>query len=102
MLSVTGAVVAESTEKEFMRKFEGTSFARARWTEDPIQIDMPILTPKERLHLNKIIPVKKNPGRRLRRRLGFSIDPCERTSDNEMEMYNRFHRYYPMFARVAL
>ena len=102
MLSITGALLSASEERSFMRRFSKTSFATAAWTDDPMQIDMPILTPKERLHLNKRLPVINNPGERLIKRLGFSIDPTPATCIHEMEMYNRFFRYYPVFAKVSL
>lgn len=102
MLSVTGALVSDGNEKAFMDRFKGTHFAMVKWTDEPQQIDMPVLTPKERLHLNSIVPVKHNPGNRLCGRLGFQVDSDAATSRAEMEMYNKFFRYYPMFARVAL
>lgn len=102
MLSVTGIVLSEAEEDAFMKRFKGTAFFTAKWNQDPMQIDMPILTPKERMHLGKIMPVIKSPGKRLSKRLGFSIDPDRKTAEAEMEMYNQFYRYYPMFARVAL
>ena len=102
MLSVTGAVLSVTAEKEFMEYFKGTDFYDAKWSSSPKQIDLPILTPKERLHLNAIIPVVDNAGKILQKHLGYKIEPKEEESEKEMEMYNQFHRYYPMFAKVAL
>ena len=102
MLSVTGALVSDGNESAFMDHFKGTHFAVAKWTDEPQQIDMPVLTLKERLHLNSIVPAKRDPGNRLCGRLGFQVDIDAATSKAEMEIYNKFFRYYPMFARVAL
>ena len=102
MLSVTGAVVSDADEDSFMKRFKGTEFASAKWADPPIEIDLPILTPKERLHLNAIMPVCRDPGKRLCKRLGFCIDDKPEKAESEMAMYNRYHRYYPMFAKVAL
>ncbi len=102
MLSVTGAVVSEEDREEFWQRFKGTKFEHVQWTDRPQQIDMPVLTPKERLHLNAIMPVNGDPGRRLVKRLGFKIDESDDTTRSEMEMYNKFYQYYPIFAKVAL
>lgn len=102
MLSITGAVLKNTEEKTFMQRFSKTPFATADWMKSPMEINLPILTPKERLHLNKQLPIAHNPGKKLMKQLGFSIEPKSETCEHEMEMYNRFYRYYPMFAKVAL
>lgn len=102
MLSVTGAVLSDFEEDIFMKRFKGTVFESAKWDSTPMEIDMPILTPKERLCLNAIMPVCRDPGKRLCKKLGFEIDTKPGKSESEMEMYNKYYRYYPMFAKVAL
>ena len=70
--------------------------------EDPRRIDVPILSTKERLHLEKCLPTKTKTGRSLSRALGYRIDNTESQHLEKLKQYEKFYQYYPYFARISI
>lgn len=101
MLSITGMVCNENDISEIQRWFKNSAFSNFDWNE-PRKIDVPILSTKERLHLEKYLPTKTKTGRSLARALGYRIDDTGPENLEKLKQYEEFYQYYPYFARVSL
>ena len=98
MFTLTG-IVCETTKKhEVEQAFIDWEFANLAW-DRPKKIAVPVLSTKERLHLQQLLPTKRAPGRRLRKRLGYLIEDNVNQTETALEQYAAFHRYSPYFIR---
>ena len=100
MVSITGIVCKKREVSKIKQWFQGWQFANLTWQE-PREIDVPILSTKERLHLEKYMPTKKRTGRSLSRALGYRIDDARKNIE-KLQQYEEFYQYYPYFARVSI
>ncbi len=100
MLSITGIVCNKSEVSKIRYWFKDWKFRNLDWA-DPRRIDVPTLSTKERLHLEKYLPTKKRTGLSLSRALGYRIDDSGNNID-KLKQYEEFYQYYPYFARVSI
>lgn len=69
------------------------------WKE-PRRIDLPVLSTRERLHLQHLLPVSEKAGKVLREALGYLIEGNDRkATEKKLKQYADFHRYSPYFIR---
>ena len=101
MLSITGIVCNKSEVSKIQQWFENWHFANLEW-DDPRRIDVPILSTKERLHLEKYLPTREKTGRSLSRALGYKIDNSQKEHIEKLKQYEEFYQYYPYFARISI
>ena len=101
MLSITGIVCNKSDGLEIQQWFKNWHFANLEW-DDPRRIDVPILSTKERLHLEKYLPTREKTGRSLSRALGYKIDNSQKEHIEKLKQYEEFYQYYPYFARISI
>ena len=101
MLSVTGIVCNKNKVAKIREWFKNWAFINLTWAE-PRRIDVPILSIKERLHLEQYLPTTKKTGLSLSRALGYRIDDTEKTHIEKLKRYEEFYQYYPYFARVSI
>ena len=100
MLSVTGIVCNKSKVPEIERWFKNWKFINIKW-EEPYNIDVPILSIKERLHLERYLPTGDPTGCALSEVLDYRIDEDEKHLE-KLQQYEKFSQYYPYFARVSI
>lgn len=101
MLSITGMVCNKNDVSEIRRWFKNWAFRNLDW-KAPRKIDVPTLSAKERLHLEKYLPTKAKTGRSLARALGYRIDNSDSGHLEKLKQYEKFYQYYPYFARISL
>jgi len=99
MLTLTGFVCETSECKRIQRKYRKWSHANLDWNE-PEHIDVPNLSLKERLLLEKHLPSFEGTGKALQRCLGYMIDENPTSSERKLRQYQDFHQFYPMFAKI--
>lgn len=100
MLSITGMVCNKRNVSKILQWFKNLAFSNFDW-KAPRKIDVPILSTKERLHLEKYLPTKTKTGRSLARALGYRIDDTDPRHLEKLRQYEEFYPYYPYFARVS-
>ena len=98
MLTLTGVVCDENRRGDVERVFADWELANLTWNE-PKLIDVPFLSTKERLRLQRLLPSVSAPGRRLRKALGYLIDNNSQKTEAALEQYATFHRYSPYVLR---
>jgi len=98
MFTLTGIVCKRVNRWRVRRTFNGWAFANLTWAK-PRLIDIPILSTKERLHLQHCLPCSSARGTTLRTELGYLIDKNRQMTDEALEQYADFHRYSPYFMR---
>lgn len=98
MFTLTGIICKRSNKWRVKKAFKDWEFANLTW-EKPERIDIPILSTKERLHLQCRLPCTTSRGATLRAKLGYLIDDDTRKTDEALEQYAAFHRYFPYFLR---
>lgn len=103
MLSVTGVVCGEIEIPRVRDLLSGVRFVDFDW-RDPVEINVPALSAKERLALERYLPLPSgsDAGEELYPRLGYKIDNTVSSSKRKLAQYADFHREYPQFVRVAL
>ena len=101
MLSITGIVCNKGEVKKIQQWFKNWHFVNLKWN-NPRKIDVPTLSTKERLHLEKYLPTKAKTGRSLSRALGYKIDDTKPKHLEKLKQYEEFHQYYPYFARISI
>lgn len=103
MLSLTGMVCNKKQVSDVRQWFKNWAFRNLDWkAKAPRKIDVPILSTKERLHLEKYLPTKAKTGRSLARALGYRIDKSASGHLEKLKQYEEFYPYYPYFARISL
>lgn len=101
MLSLTGMVCNKKQVSDVRQWFKNWAFRNLDW-KAPRKIDVPTLSAKERLHLEKYLPTKAKTGRSLARALGYRIDKSTSGHLEKLKQYEEFYQYYPYFARISL
>ena len=111
MISLTGILVRRQEVQNIKKLFHSFKDQGDR-LDGPVQIDSPILSVKERMKLDPLLPMcatksvggrsKKTIGCRLRQELGYLIDNSKKTTESKLEFYNSYQQYSPFFSRVQL
>ena len=98
MFTLTGIVWQNNRKDEVEKAFADWEFANLTW-DRPRLIDMPVLSTKERLHLQHLLPSSAATGRKLRQAMGYLIDDDISKTETALEQYAAFHRYSPYVLR---
>jgi hypothetical protein len=99
MFTLTG-IVCESNQWDNIRSgFGDLPFSNFNWGK-PKPIDLPYLSTKERLYLERHLPFNGDPGEGLLSILGYSIDEDRSKSVAKLRQYADFHRYFPYFIKA--
>ncbi len=98
MFTLTGLVCLRAEEARVRSAFGTWEFANLDWAK-PRRIDVPMLSTKERLHLQHQLP-RNNAGGILRRALGYLIDEDVRRTEFKLSQYAAFHRHFPYFMKA--
>lgn len=102
MLTITGIKCRDADWADTKRLFTGWPFFTRSWDQRPIRINVPDLSFQERMRLASVLPTtSKTPGKRLHRRLGYSIANSDKACADDLANYAAFARYFPIFARLA-
>jgi len=96
MLTLTGIVWPREELNKITNAFNNWEFLNLTW-DNPKLIDIPILTTKERLLLQSILPCGQPRGERLFKKIGYRIEDDDKKTIDALEQYAAFHRYSPYF-----
>ena len=100
MFSLTGMVCAREDVDRVKRAFRDWHFRNLNWGT-PRMINVPTLSTKERLHLQRKLPCEKYAGRVLRHALGYLIENNTQRTEEKLRQYADFHRYSPYFMKAV-
>jgi hypothetical protein len=100
IFTLTGVVCRREAAAETCAAFQGLRFSNLNWAE-PKLIDVPVLSTKERLQLQRFLPCEEMAGRTLREALGYLIDWDQAKTEGKLSQYADFHRYYPYFMKAV-
>jgi len=101
MLSLTGVVCEAGHRAKVRADFAKWPHANLDW-RGPDHIDVPNLSIKERLALEKHLPVRVRSGKALQRSLGYLIDKSQTASERKLRQYKDYYQFYPVFAKVRV
>ena len=101
MFTLTGIVCSRDEECRIRSVFGDWEFANFDWNP-PTRIDVPMLSTKERLHLQSVLPCDESAIKMLQFALGYALDGSgsEATTLEQLKQYATFHRQYPYFIRA--
>lgn len=100
MFTMTGVVCRRSEQAQVRGIFKNLRFSNLDWAK-PRKIDVPTLSTKERLHLQRLLPGGTGIGKALRVELGYLIDDDRRLTEKKLQQYADFHRYFPYFMKAT-
>jgi hypothetical protein len=100
MFTLTGVVCRRGDQANVRSVFKDLRFANLDWAK-PRKIDVPTLSTKERLHLQRLLPHGRGAGSVLRQELGYLIDKNKSQTEIKLQQYADFHRYFPYFMKAT-
>jgi hypothetical protein len=100
MYSFTGVSCPSKESGSVANRFSRLPFNAQGWAT-PTQIAIPILSTKERLKLQCLLPRAGNAGKVLLSRLGYLIGQNSEESEEALSQYARFHRHSPYYMRAV-
>jgi hypothetical protein len=99
MLTLTGLVCQRDEQNTAKAAFRDMQFSNLDWAK-PRLIDLPNLSTKERLHVQRLLPYGAGAGAALRQSLGYLIDEDLPLTEMKLQQYADFHRYFPYFMKA--
>jgi len=102
MFTLTGVVCRREEASKIEKALKNWKSINLKWNlkwNKPQSIDVPTLSTKERLYLATMLPCSKNPGKTLRKALGYLIEDDQSSTEEKLKQYSDFHRYFPYFIR---
>ena len=101
MLSVTGVVVPQERKPEVLHQFSSLRLGNINWNP-PKKISVPVLSVKERLQLQKHLPLVGEPTADFLNSFGYLIGEDASEHEEMMRMYADFYGYFPYFAKISV
>lgn len=103
MLSLTGMFCLDDEREKIVNHFKSNCPVSCVSDCRVEEIDVPVLTTKERLSLDRILPTSCCDGKVCVEKLGYLIDgdDSEAASVRKMGQYEKFYRLYPYFGRLV-
>jgi hypothetical protein len=103
MFTITGILGRRTEVTNVLHSCELATweFARLTWS-DPVQIQVPELTFKERIFINQLLPKLTDNVATIQKRLRFLIDSTESASARKLQNYVSFQKHYPFWGKVAI
>jgi hypothetical protein len=103
MLTITGLLATKSDVANVLTSAQlaNWEFSRLQWT-DPVRIQVPELTLKERIFLNQLLPKLSSSVPVLQKKLRFLLAETEAESEEKLRNYVLFERHYPFWGEVAI
>jgi hypothetical protein len=103
MLTATGILGTKSEIANVLAvsRLATWEFSRLDWT-DPVRIQVPELTLKERIFINQLLPKLANNAPTVQKRLGFLLADTQGESEEKLRNYLRFQRHYPFWSKVTI
>ena len=100
MLTLTGIKIDEGRKDDFLKLtgIDGWTLSRTDWS-NPVRINIPDLTLRERLEINRHLPGKN--AEEIQRELGFKFTAKDRESLEMLRIYTDFYRHAPYFSEVV-
>ncbi len=94
MLTITGIMLEEKEEADFFEKtgIDDWIFAKAKWS-DPLLIDVPELSVKERIQLDAMLPHHTR---------GDIYSSLNFIKKDKIDNYICYYRHYPLFGKIVL
>ena len=99
MLTATWCVLPAASSKKFIERAGFTRWDLFLRDEQPVPIDVPALSVKERLFVDARLPSQQ--ARRISRALRFYCGKDEEEAVEKLESYARFYRHLPYFSRIV-
>lgn len=95
MVTFTGIILDNHGEEDHLKmEFHDLEYVNFSW-DSPVNINIPELTVKEMLEINKLLP-DSNAKKQLKQKFGFVFSESEK----EIDSYISFYKHYPSFHRV--
>jgi hypothetical protein len=103
MLTLTGILGTKTEIANVLAvsKLAVWDFSRLTWA-DPVRIQVPELTLKERIVINQLLPKLAKSVPTVQRRLGFLLDDTQAKSEEKLRNYVLFQRHYPFWGKVGI
>jgi hypothetical protein len=101
MLTVTGVVCDDRLSTQIKESFGDWPLGNLDWTA-PKAVEVPALSIRERLHLEKLLPLAEDGEDGFAKALGYLIDGSKEKSKQALLQYSKLHSYFPQFAKVSL
>lgn len=99
MLSVVGVICTRNEIGQVKNAFKGLQFENFNW-KSPEHLDVPLLSTKERLKLERFLPIGRTDGAALARALGYSVGHTPAWNKKMMRQYSDFYRYLPHYIKA--
>jgi len=100
MLSIAGVVIKKEEIDRIKTHFTNWRFKNLDWSP-PKEINVPVLSLKERLKLEKHLPICDSTDINLSKILNYNIANGEEESEKVLKQYAEFCKYYPVFAKIT-
>lgn len=102
MLTLTGIVCPPDCIDLVRKAYENWGFENLDWNP-PTQISVPVLSTKERLALQSVLPCDDSAGMLLQLALGYKLGDDRRRDDTRQQLlqYAKFQKYYPYYVSAV-
>ena len=102
MMTLTGVVCPSDCLGLVRNAYENWEFRNLDWNP-PTHISVPVLSTKERLALQTVLPCDDSAGILMQMALGYKLGGGGRHDDTQQQLrqYARFHKYYPYYVAAV-
>ena len=99
MITLTGIICEQKGSDDIFKKMKDQ--CPYLNTDNGLDIiDIPALTLKERLNLDRYLPTAKEDGKTIAKKLGYMIEELEDKNLRKCKQYEKYYRYYPHFNKI--
>lgn len=100
MWTFTSILLPRNSDLFDRTKLSDLKYFQGSWGDDPIFIDMPDLSFRERAKIDQLLPGKTKD--EIMNSLGYKLTERDAINERKIKSYIDFYRFLPFYARVAM